>query len=314
MVIGAEHDDVALEAPLALVEVVREVAGDVGRLAVALDDDAVAVVAELCGAQPGGPVGLEDVTEFAQAGDGVLDSAGLIEVVLVEVHVEVDPEVVEAGTDVAEHQLDTDRAKSLLQLVGGQHTEIARVVGHHSRRNFADVEAAVAVFRRGLARVAGDQAAREAVDLRPVVVEVVLAGDDAALRLEDACEAVSDGGPTNAADVDRAGGVRRDELEVDGHPVIEIAAAVLFGLGDDRASEGTRGCRIEGDVDETGASHIHCLDSVDARDHGGDLGRELARVRPEPLGELHGDVGRPVAVCAILRPLECNIVDADHEL
>ena len=46
VVVGAEHDDVLLEAALALVEVVAEVARDVGGLAVGADDDAVAVVAE----------------------------------------------------------------------------------------------------------------------------------------------------------------------------------------------------------------------------------------------------------------------------
>jgi hypothetical protein len=65
-VVGAEHDDDAVEAALALVEVVGEVAGDVGRLAVALDDDAVLVVAELARAQPDRTVGLVDVSEFAR--------------------------------------------------------------------------------------------------------------------------------------------------------------------------------------------------------------------------------------------------------
>ena len=46
-VVGAEHDQDAVEAPLALVEVVGQVAGDVRRNAVALDDDPVLVVAEV---------------------------------------------------------------------------------------------------------------------------------------------------------------------------------------------------------------------------------------------------------------------------
>jgi hypothetical protein len=67
VVVGAEHDDA--EAALALVEVVGEIAGDVGGVAVALDDDAVLVVAEVGRAQPR-RVGLEDVAELAQARDG----------------------------------------------------------------------------------------------------------------------------------------------------------------------------------------------------------------------------------------------------
>ena len=78
-----------------------------------------------------------------------------------------------------------------------------------------DVLPRVAVLRRRLAVVAREQAAGETVDLRAVVVEVVLAGDEAALRLEHPGEAVADRRPAHAADVDRAGRVGGDELEVD---------------------------------------------------------------------------------------------------
>ena len=95
VVVGAEHDDDAVEAALALVEVVRDVAGDVRGLAVGPDDHAVAVVAERRRAQPDRAVGLEDVAELAQPRDRVVDGAGLVQRVLVEVDVEVDAEVVE---------------------------------------------------------------------------------------------------------------------------------------------------------------------------------------------------------------------------
>ena len=54
MVIGAEHDDDPVEPALTLVQVVREVTGDVRRLSVALDDDPVFVVPERrwCAATP----------------------------------------------------------------------------------------------------------------------------------------------------------------------------------------------------------------------------------------------------------------------
>ena len=112
VVVGAEHDDAAVEAALALVQVVGEVAGDVGGLAVGLDDDAVLVVAELGRAQPGRAVGLEDVAERAQSVDRALDGAGLVQVVLVEVDVEVDAEVVQARLDLAEHEVHPDRRKT----------------------------------------------------------------------------------------------------------------------------------------------------------------------------------------------------------
>ena len=120
VVVGAEHVDAEIEAALPLVEVVGDVAGDVGGLTVALDDDAVLVVAEVGGAQPGCAVLLVDVAGLAQLGDGLLDPAGGVHRVFVGVDVEVGAELVQRLLDVAEHQVDADRAERLLLLLVGQ--------------------------------------------------------------------------------------------------------------------------------------------------------------------------------------------------
>jgi len=75
VVVSAEHDDVALESAFTLVEVVGEVTSDVRGFTVALDNDAVFVITERSGAQPGGAIGFEDVAEFAQASNGAVNSA-----------------------------------------------------------------------------------------------------------------------------------------------------------------------------------------------------------------------------------------------
>ncbi len=67
VVVGTEHDHEAVEAPLALVEVVGAVGGEVGPVAVGLTDDAVLVVAEVGGAQPDGAILLVDVALLAEA-------------------------------------------------------------------------------------------------------------------------------------------------------------------------------------------------------------------------------------------------------
>src|SRR5688572_7677481 len=97
-----------------------------------------------------------------------------------------------------------------------------------------------------------DQAAREPVDLDAVVVEVVLPGDEATLGFEHARETVADGRPPGAADVDGPGRVRGDELDVDGHAVVEGAAAIGLALLDDVPGEHTRGRGIQPDVEEAG--------------------------------------------------------------
>ena len=153
-----------------------------------------------------------------EPGDGALDRTGLVQRVLVREDVEVDAEVVQARLDLAEHQVHAELAEDLLRLVARQVAERGRaagIVGLDPRRDLEDVAAAVAVLGRRLAQVRGDEAAGEAVDLDAVVVEVVLARDVAALGLEDAREAVADGGPAGAADVQGAGRVRGHELDVD---------------------------------------------------------------------------------------------------
>ncbi len=68
VVVGAEHVDAALEAALALVEVVRRIGGEVRGGAVGLDEHPVLVVAEIGGAQPERAVGLVGVAFGSAAG------------------------------------------------------------------------------------------------------------------------------------------------------------------------------------------------------------------------------------------------------
>ncbi len=199
------------------------------------------------------------------------------------------------------------RPEDLLPILRAQRGEVAVVGEFDPPGDVEDVAAAVAVLRRGLAGVRGDEAAREAVDLRAVVVEVVLAGDRRALRLQDAGERIADGSPPGAAEVDRTGRVRRDELEVDDL----VGARVVRPEGgagvDDRLGERAGGRGIQPDVDEAGSGDLDARDTGRRAEGGGDLGGELARVRADHLGELHRGVGRPVAVVAVLRTLEREV-------
>ena len=112
VVVGAEQVDAQVEAALPLVEVVGGVGGEVGRLAVALDEDPVLVVAEVGRAQPDRAVLLEDVALLAQPGQPPLDRAGLVQRALGEPDVEVG------------RKSSTCRCSAQLQLV-------ARLAEHH---------------------------------------------------------------------------------------------------------------------------------------------------------------------------------------
>jgi hypothetical protein len=172
VVVGTEHVDAQVEAALTLVEVVGDVAGDVGGLAVTLDDDAVLVVAVVGGAQPGRTVLLVDLAVLAQPAMA-WSPAGGVHRVLVGEHVEVGAELVQRGLDLGEHQVDADGAEGLLLLVGRQDSASGAL--EHLGGDVVDVVAGVAVLRGRFALGGGDQRAGEAVDLGAVVVEVVLA-------------------------------------------------------------------------------------------------------------------------------------------
>ncbi len=131
MVVGAEHVDAQVEAAGSLVEVVGDVGGDVGRCAVALDDDAVLVVAVVGSAQPDGAVLLVDAAGLAQLGDGLIDAPGGVHRVFVGVDVEVGAELVQGLLDVGEHQIDADGAEGLAHLVVGQGERAGGVLGEH---------------------------------------------------------------------------------------------------------------------------------------------------------------------------------------
>ena len=145
-----------------------------------------------------------------------------------------------------------------------------------------DVAARVAVLRRGLALRGGDQGPDEPVDLRAGVVEVVLAGDLAALRGQDPAERVADRGPAGAAEVDRAGRVRRDELEVDLGPGQRVPAAVRGAGVEHLAHDVALRGRGEPEVEEAGTRDLGRGDAVVRRDGFGERLGEFARASGRP--------------------------------
>src|SRR3546814_15345162 len=91
-----------------------------------------------------------------------------------------------------------------------------------------------------------------------------------------------------------AGGVGRDELEVDGVAALRVVRAE-GGTGlDDDLGQRAGGRSIQPDVDEPGPGDLHARDALDGCAPFGDLGGELARVAAAGLGELEGGVGGPV--------------------
>ncbi len=237
-----------------------------------------------------------------------------------EPHVEVDAEVLHGLLDLVEHHrhgalaeflalFGVTLAERVAVLVGAavdaRHVQDVDAVGlgflDDALGDLIDVRALVAVDRGFLAVRRGDEGLGEAVDLLAVVVEVVFAHHLGAVGLEHARHGVADGRPAGAADVDRSGRVGGDEFEVQRLAGKMVVPAVLRALCEHGVDDGRRGGGVEHDVDEAGARHFHGLDAVGVAQFGGEQLGEVARLHAGLLGQLHGRVGRPIAVGAVLR-------------
>ena len=223
-----------------------------------------------------------------------------------EVDVEVDAELVQALLDLGEHHLDARGAEHLLRLGVGK-LERAGVLGQHCLRDVVDVGAAVAVLGHRPALRAGQQRAAEPVDLAAVVVEVVLPGDLGAGLGEDAPERVADGGPPDATDVQRAGRVGGDELEVDLLARERVRGPVRRTRGHDVGGDLALRAGGDRDVEEPGTRDVdrgHALGRPQL------LGEQLAqrpRVGACLLGQLERHVGGVVAVALLPRTLHRHL-------
>ena len=123
-------------------------------------------------------------------------------------------EVLEAGFDAGPNLLrrpPADRpGRILARLLGLGQDRGRQLLGH-----VVDVVAVVAVFGDLAALADGHDRGAEVLDLAAEVVEVVLARDRVAGGGEDAAQQVAGEGAAGVADVERPGGVGRDELDVD---------------------------------------------------------------------------------------------------
>ncbi len=262
--VGAEDGDQQLEAALALVEVIGDVGGEVGLLAVGAHHDAVFLVAEGSRAEPGGAVLLEGMAVGAQPLQRAVDRSAVRAVAevafgvpAVEADAELGQVVADVGEDrresLVEHGLEVRRAEQRLRardngvyigvfvaalgLVGrqpGEHlgrgtAQRLAAARAQRRRDRAQVIPAIAV-RRELETLAAEleiaQPHRRSQDLHLAagVVHVVLAVHAPAVGLQQVRDRRAERRVAAVADVQRPGRVGRDELD-DGGPAAPAVAA-----------------------------------------------------------------------------------------
>ena len=274
----------------------------------------------LGGFEPGGAVLFVDVAAFAQVGDGLVDLAVRVQAVLVEPHVEVHAEVLHGSADFVEHHRHCALAEFLtlfgvtfaerfalvvLAAVDARQIEDVDAVGlgfiDDALRDFIDIGTLVAVDR-GLFAVGGrHEGFGETVNLLAMVIEVVFAHDLGAIGFEHAGHGVADGGPASAADMDGAGRVGGDEFEIQGLTAEMVVLAVGVAGFKHGIDHGRCGSGVEHDVDEAGTGHFHGLDTVGLGQFGREQLSQIVRFHTGFFSQLHGRIGGPVAVCAVLR-------------
>ncbi len=332
VVVGAEHVDRHIGrvgGTVALVPVVGDVGGEIRELAVGLDDHAILVVTVLGGGEPGGALALVDVAALTQHLDGLGHLAIRIQAVLMEPHVEVHAEFLHGLADLVEHHRHGALAELLAHLgvllaagqalvvqaavavlQSGQVHAVGFGLGLHLGGDFVDIRAFVAVSGRfrGIspvceivgARPCGDQRLGEAVDLLPMIVEVVFAHHLGAVGLEHAGHGIAHGRPAGTSDVNRAGGVGGYELKIQRLPAQMVVATEPGPLLEHRIDDGGGGGGVKGDVDEAGAGDFHGLDARVPGELGCEQFSQVARFHAGLFGQLHGGVRRPVAMRAVL--------------
>ncbi len=175
MVIGADRIDQPLSPALELVEVVGDVGGEVGGLAVGADQDPILVVAEGRGPQPHGALAVVHVAAGPQSLDGALHLARIVERPLREPGVEADAEAVRVRSI-------RSRIAAVPRLASSSRSAGVRPGGGQLAGQLGDVLASVAVLGRLASLHPGGDRLGEPAHLAADVVEQVLPLDRRARR------------------------------------------------------------------------------------------------------------------------------------
>ena len=219
------------------------------------------------------------------------------------VHIEISAELMQRRLDLAEHQVHADSPEYLVLFDIGKTHRIGGL-GQYLRGDIADIGTGVTVFGRWLTFDRGDQRVDEAIDLGAVVIEVVLAHHCCTLGGQQPAQCVADGGPPGAADVNRAGRVGRDELEVDVLPVEQTRTTVIGAGRHDIGHHHALSRCLDPQIDESGPGYLRRGDCIGVGECGDQPARELARVRAGLLAHLQREIGRIISVLGVARTLD----------
>jgi len=323
VVVGAPDVDEMVEPAGELVVVIRAIAHEIRVFAVALDQDAVLLVAECGGTEPGGAILFVQVTLRIERLERPVDSGFALVVLLVqaalrEVPVEVIAEFIQRTTHIVEHGAIAALAEIELAFGGiGIHPLLAVGI-EDSLGDIAHIRAAVALLGHlhvlaAQLQIAHHDGIREHVHLHAVVVDVELLVHVVAAELHDARHGIAQRGPSAVADVHGARGIRAHIFQV--HLALvagNIAAAEVGALRAHLAHDILEYGRLQLQVDEARSGDVRALNEVVCRQMIDNRGSDVARCPMSQLRAAQGHGRGPIAIRLVLRTLERRFGHALH--
>ena len=178
------------------------------------------------------------------------------------------------------------------------------VAGIEPFRNLADVLAERFA-------VAQECRAREHVDLRAGVVDVIFARDVVAGKIKQAAQRVAEHRAPAMADMHRPGRIGRDVFDIDLGAVADRAFAVGRAFAQHREQLVRPDLGLQGEIDEAGPGDLDGSDQIVGAQFFRDLVGEIARLCLGVLGEHHRGIGRHVAMAGIARRLDHDAGEID---
>ena len=282
---------------------IGDVAGQIGGVAVRLPQHSIAVVPELGGPEPGGPILFKHQALVGQQCDRLVHRATLFDGGLAVPLVKDDAHRGQGGLDHVEDP------------VCRPSTGISDIVGTVvDRSQLCEVLALITVFGDSGSMVAGQKALAQLADLPAGVVDVVLAAHLIAGPGQHPGQCIPVTRPPPVAHVDRPGRVGGNELHQDPLAVAEIGAGVaVFALPHHVDKGLVQPPAIETKIDESWTGDLDG-DGVGRR-VGGELRHQglgqFSRIAPRLLGLHQDDVGGPIPVLAPGRSFQKDVAGID---
>ena len=159
--------------------------------------------------------------------------------------------------------------------------------------------------------VAQECRAREHIDLRAGVVDVIFAGDVVACKIQQAAQRIAEHRAAAMADMHRPGRIGRDVFDIDLGAVADRAFAVGRAFAQHREQFGRPDLGLQGEIDEAGTGDLDGSHQIVGAQFFRDLVGELARLDLGVLGQHHRGVGRHVAMARIARRLDHDAGEID---